>query len=315
MNHVLRPFLHRRFRILTPLTVLCYVASKIPVDHFVLDLLDHLQSYYLLWFAITPLLAMKYFKDKKLALLSGFFLAVSLPVTFFPLKNIATFSYGKSEGSSVRIVSMNIFYGNNSYHDIESMLLEESPDILAIAELTPEQHKIMGAFLESHFPYRFVKSMDGPAGLALYSRFPISNARFLDPAKDGFGSIAASMLINDKNYNLFVVHPVPPIPQGGFENRNMVFRDLPLKLVDKSADNIVLGDFNNTLWSPYFQALMQSLDVKVNLLTSATWPALPFIPQIGIDHILIPQSARFISIRRGADIGSDHYPLVADIVL
>jgi endonuclease/exonuclease/phosphatase (EEP) superfamily protein YafD len=315
MNPALKSFLHRRFRILTTVTAVCYVVSKIPVDHFFLDLLDHFQGYYFLWFALSLLSAVLYFKDKKLALSSVFFLAASLLATFVPLEQYITLSSGKSDKSSIKLVSANVLFSNNHYQDIEAMILEEDPDILAIPELSVDQQRVLGSFLGSHYPYQFVRPVNDASGIGLYSKFPLTSAKFFNPALDDFGYISASVRIHDKNYNLLAVHPFPPIFQSGFNSRNVVYHDLPFQLVQKSGDNIVIGDFNNTLWSPDFLQLMQSLKVKANLFAPATWPALTLVPKIGIDHILIPQNARFISMRRGANIGSDHYPLIAEIAL
>jgi len=314
MAFLFRSYLHRRCRILLILAVFCYAISKIPVDYFVLDLLDHFQPYYFLFFALMAILSFGYFKDKKLAIYSLGALALSLTITFIPLLPHISLSAPWNK-ASLKIMSVNVLASNNEYAKIQQLIQEENPDLLAIIELSPDQYSVLGTFLGSAYPYQFIRPVANPTGIGLFSKQPLEEATFEDPAQDNFGLISASINIDHKTYNLIAAHPFPPINQNGLQRRTRVYQNLPVIRKNPANPTIILGDFNNTLWSGDFQKLMQAMDVQVNLLSPMTWPAIKFFPKIGIDHILIPKNSYFVSIRRGPDMGSDHYPVIAEILL
>ncbi len=81
---------------------------------------------------------------------------------------------------------------------------------------------------------------------------------------------------------------------------------------------IALGDFNITPYSPHFRQLL----VDGNLRSAAegfgwqpTWPT--FLPPAGIqiDHAFVSPKVAVQGFRRGASDGSDHRPIVIDLVL
>ena len=90
---------------------------------------------------------------------------------------------------------------------------------------------------------------------------------------------------------------------------------------------IVTGDFNLTPWSPRFRAAWRASGLTFAgdyRLWPKTWPAhavpwkyLPavLIGGIPIDHVLVSRHFAVAAIRRGPYIGSDHYPVLADLYL
>lgn len=86
---------------------------------------------------------------------------------------------------------------------------------------------------------------------------------------------------------------------------------------------IVGGDFNATPWTRTLRELDATIPLERRTRALFTWPTpsramtrhrfrspLPLVP---IDHIYAGEAWRVLEVRRGPDIGSDHYPVVVTL--
>ncbi|MCU0565239.1 MAG: endonuclease/exonuclease/phosphatase family protein [Oculatellaceae cyanobacterium Prado106] len=81
---------------------------------------------------------------------------------------------------------------------------------------------------------------------------------------------------------------------------------------------IVMGDLNTTMWSPIYRPLIHLTGLHNSRQGFGVQPSwVVDIPafQIPVDHCLVSPSFRVLNNRIGRDIGSDHYPLIADLWL
>lgn len=72
---------------------------------------------------------------------------------------------------------------------------------------------------------------------------------------------------------------------------------------------VVLGDFNSTPWSFARAREDAALGLERRNRGLFTWPT-P-VPLLPLDHIYAGPAWRTVEVRRGPEIGSDHYPVVA----
>lgn len=81
---------------------------------------------------------------------------------------------------------------------------------------------------------------------------------------------------------------------------------------------ILVGDLNNTPFSPTFKQLLKQShlkDTRIGQGIFPTWPVtLPFM-WIPIDHVLVSDAFQVESFQAGPYTGSDHYPIVVDLSL
>jgi endonuclease/exonuclease/phosphatase (EEP) superfamily protein YafD len=83
---------------------------------------------------------------------------------------------------------------------------------------------------------------------------------------------------------------------------------------------ILVGDLNTSLWSPYYAHLIRQTgldNARRGFGLLPTWPAYmpwPFL-MIPIDHCLVSPDIGVIKMRTGRNIGSDHLPIVVDMVV
>lgn len=81
---------------------------------------------------------------------------------------------------------------------------------------------------------------------------------------------------------------------------------------------MLLGDLNTTPWGHAFRWLVtesELRDTSCGVGFQWSWPASFWPPVIPIDHALVSEDVRVLDRRMGPSIGSDHLPLVLDIVL
>jgi endonuclease/exonuclease/phosphatase family metal-dependent hydrolase len=80
---------------------------------------------------------------------------------------------------------------------------------------------------------------------------------------------------------------------------------------------VVMGDFNTTPWSGRYKQFLQDSDLRNSLRgfgLQPTWhAALPSPLMIAIDHCLHSPSIRTLNRATGANIGSDHLPLLVEL--
>lgn len=83
---------------------------------------------------------------------------------------------------------------------------------------------------------------------------------------------------------------------------------------------IVLGDFNSTPWSFALDRLVRDSGLTRWSRAQFSWPTpalaggLVRAPVLPIDHVLAGAHWQVVSLARGPDLGSDHFPLAAQLV-
>jgi endonuclease/exonuclease/phosphatase (EEP) superfamily protein YafD len=79
-----------------------------------------------------------------------------------------------------------------------------------------------------------------------------------------------------------------------------------------------MGDFNATPWSPPYRRLLARsglCDSRAGFGIQATFPAASSIVRIPIDHLLASCSVGTADRHIERDVGSDHLPVVIDLVI
>jgi endonuclease/exonuclease/phosphatase (EEP) superfamily protein YafD len=117
---------------------------------------------------------------------------------------------------------------------------------------------------------------------------------------------------------LIATHPLPPVSA-----ENAVMRDEQLQsagefAVSLAAPTVLAGDLNTTSWSPCFQDLLAVSglrDSRRGFGVQPTWPGWLARLGIPIDHVLVSPEIRVVRRTVGPHIGSDHRPVVIDLVV
>ena len=228
---------------------------------------------------------------------------------------------GSSDGSqsSIRVLLCNVWSDNKEFDKLRNCIQREEPDIIILQEVTEKWLQSMPELRISHPHYIEYPEVDD-FGIALYSRQPLENVEIIKVGEMQLASVHAVLRNGDTRMHLVGTHPLPPGGKEYWGWRNNQLAGVTDYIRERAMDDavVLVGDLNCTPWTYYFQKFE-----KESGLTHAgrgrglhvSWPV--FFPPawIPIDHCLISPSVEVKAFRALRDVGSDHYPLMVEIVL
>ena len=220
---------------------------------------------------------------------------------------------------NLRVMISNVMTSNRRYQDVIDYVRSENPDLLVIMEmdLTWQQHLEP---LKSLLPHSFAQPRSDNFGLAIFSKIPLINPKAQEWGKGTVvvPSLTANITVRDRVVSLIATHPVPPSSEEYFMSRNSQLDEIANYVRQVGNDAIVMGDLNMSMWSPYYRKFIDRANLRntrASFGIQPSWPVnLPLL-QIPIDHCSITPHLKVSNNRIGKDIGSDHYPLIVDLVI
>ena len=222
-----------------------------------------------------------------------------------------------SEPVPVRLLLANLQYSNGAHAEFERLVGDEQPDVIVVEEVTPAWAGAL-AGLRERFPARQLVVREGAFGIGILSRWPLHDVELLDFGHPAYPALLARIATGQGRLALLAVHPPPPISDELFAVRNDQLHQAAALLRRLGPRTVLLGDLNTSPWSPFFSKLLQQsgmTSAREGFGLLPTWPS--FFPpaMIPIDHCLIGRDARVRRVKTGPHIGSDHLPLVIDLLV
>lgn len=279
------------------------------------ELSSHFKLQYLL-VGFSTLIFFVLVRSKKIWLLvSAFCIVINLAEIvpwYFPAPAFA----GAPPGQHLRILHSNVLTNNRRYSDVISMVKAEQPDIAVFVEVSTFWAREL-AVLREMFPYSLQQQESENFGSAIYSKLPLKNG-----SVQGFSSQRKSLLADvkfqGKTISLILTHPTVPIKQQSFIDRNQQLAAIGEYAAQVKNPLIVVGDFNTTMWSPFYKNMVKTAklrNARSGFGILPTWPTFMPLVYIPIDHLLVSKEIGVLKIRTGRNVGSDHLPLITDLVL
>jgi endonuclease/exonuclease/phosphatase (EEP) superfamily protein YafD len=242
----------------------------------------------------------------------------------------------------IKIVSINIeklFLGDDV---LQAFLQEEAPDVIVLQEvlwgLQERRWRRLGMTVggagENGFPEHL--KVGDLGGLAVYSRLPVLLAESrvvlgeLPPGANVFYNADRELLsltldTGAAPLHLAVIHPDSPRTEARWLNKRRYFDEadsLLGTLREQNGGNILaIGDWNSAPWSARFQQTLERNGLKTAYPDG--WPQttrffydyrLHWILGAPVDQFAVSQDLKVTDVRLGPDIGSDHLPLIVELV-
>lgn len=214
----------------------------------------------------------------------------------------------------VKILSSNVYYLNHRTRQVQDLVSAESPDVVGLIEVTAAWMSRLRT-LHAAYPYRFEAPDEEYVGLALYSRFPLENARILAlPGEPSTPAIAATLKAPGGDVEIVLVHPTSPADAEYINRRNAEILAIAEYVASTRGPVVVAGDFNATMWNTGYRPLVEVANLHNARQGRGVAPSWPSLGKIGvpIDHVLGTREVRFRNFRVLGDVGSDHYPISAE---
>lgn len=247
----------------------------------------------------------------------------------------------EDDDNQISVLIYNVLHDNPEVEALRRLIRETDPDVILLSEPTQWWLEQLDG-LETDYPYTMMAPQENHYGMLLYSRFELIDPeiRFLvEPAIPSFR--VNVRLLSGEVVTFYGVHPRPPglkreesaktreETDGAAEDdpgktevgerEDADLRDAELLLVAKEvAENgdqpvIVGGDFNDVAWSHstrLFQRIGGFLDPRIGRGLFNSYDARHPVMRYPLDHVYASRHFGLVELRRLANIGSDHFPML-----
>jgi len=305
----------RRCRFSVPPLLALTVAGDLGNYHLLLELCSHFKAFYLgasLFVTLFLLLFRQWVWSGLGAICIGLNLWVIVP-WYLPDPS----SIPIEGGISLRVMYANVLTKNENKQGFISRVREAEPDILVVLETDQDWLKALEVFRDK-YPATLSKARSDDFGIAVFSAFPFTDAAVTTVGGVEVPAITATIEIGDREIFLLALHTFPPKIARWDSHRMKQIEAIPEMIRDRTQPCLVIADLNAAMWSPYYKQLIGNTGLRntrkgFGLLP--TWPAYysPFL--IPIDHILCTPDIQVLHCEKGKQFGSDHLPLIADLVI
>lgn len=215
------------------------------------------------------------------------------------------------------LLSANLQAGNRDLTQFVELVRARRPDVFFVMEVDQDALKQLVPLFDA-YPHRIIEPRRGAFGCGLFSRRPIEPQRDARARHEALPTLAAIIDFDGNDVTLVAAHPPPPV-----SSRMAALRDHQLRIAAELAGRaprptILAGDLNTTSWSPAFHDLLAGSglrDSRAGLGPQPSWPNLPWLVRIPIDHVLVSDDVQVVSRELGPDIGSDHLPVLVEFSL
>jgi len=284
---------------------------------WVFDLTTHFRLHYVAVAVLGVLVALS-LRERWLAL-AIIVLAVPHTLMLTSMISAGTAQAAASlPAAAIRVTTINAYWTNRNAAAMVDYVEEADPDILVLQEADrPWQAELLR--IGARFPHAVPENWRKAKDVVLFSRFPITDSgrRFAD-GRD-FAYQTADLDIGGRSVTVVAIHTPSPGRADHSHRRNRYFAEIARYAERADHPMIVAGDFNSTVWSPHFADMITASGLK-NAADGRgwrpTWPSwLPRGAGIPIDHILLSDEFTVQTLTVGPKIGSDHFPLTADLAL
>jgi endonuclease/exonuclease/phosphatase (EEP) superfamily protein YafD len=223
-----------------------------------------------------------------------------------------------NSGQTMRLFLFNVLHQNTRYADAISLVNKEKPTVAAFLEATPPWPDEL-AVLQKTLPYHFsAKKLQ----IEIYSSLPLKNTS-IKRYGNYRGLVVSNLTVGAKEITFIATHAYPQLYFGkeGFEWRNQQLEGIGDYFRQIQKPVVLIGDLNVTVWSPSYKSTIQRSGLHnaragfgILPTLSALSPQTPWLA-VPVDHCLVSPDIRVLDFRTGPAIGSDHLPIIADVVL
>jgi endonuclease/exonuclease/phosphatase (EEP) superfamily protein YafD len=221
--------------------------------------------------------------------------------------------------AALRLFSANVHHANRDLGRIGQEIRAAAPDLVALQEVDPGGAAgLQRSGVLARFPYAVTELRTSPSGIGLWSRLPVADSRVQDV--HGMAVVTATILVGARRLRLYTVHTVAPLGDDRARWRDQL-RWVEQEIRRERGPVVVAGDFNATRYHSSFRRLLSDRLADAHERRgrgwAATWPRdrWPLPPLLRLDHVLVSPDIGVRSVREGRGQGSDHRPIIAELVL
>ncbi len=216
----------------------------------------------------------------------------------------------------LRVMLFNVLQTNDDATGVIQEVRNQNPDVLVVLEcdidwftrLEPLRSEWKHA---EHCPGARLR------GTAVFSRLPLEGYTTLSLNNPYSRSLSFQLTVSGRPLSVFVTHPWPPVRRDAWESRNAQLLEAASVVKSLPGPKLLLGDFNLTMWSPFYRDLESISGLRNARKGFGVVPTFPMdrtiLLHVPIDHVLVSDDVAVDGCRRGQPHGSDHAPVIVDL--
>lgn len=242
---------------------------------------------------------------------AGSFLLAAVNAAFVAPRLPAPAQDGARARRTVRVLQANVLTGNRDATRLLNLVEAESPDVILLQETDGGWLERL-APLTNRYPVAAAEARTDNFGTAAFAKTGTADILHFSDAEQ---SPCARVEIPSERgpVTLLGIHPLAPKDRREWTGRDALLAEIARYAADRPRV-VVMGDFNTTPYTRAYHAFEREsglVDANLGRLPLPTWHAgFPPFLRIPLDHCLYSRDLHAHGIRRGPDIGSDHFPLI-----
>jgi endonuclease/exonuclease/phosphatase (EEP) superfamily protein YafD len=223
-------------------------------------------------------------------------------------------------GETLRVLVSNVLMSNRNARSLLDLVHTHRPHVLVTLESDTWWQQQLDT-LKADYPFTIACPLGNRYGMHVYARLPLEDSRVDFLVQDDVPSMQTGIRMPcGQLVRAHFVHPAPPSPteQHASTPRDAELLTVARRVAGVASPVIVTGDLNDVAWSRttrQFRRLSHLLDPRVGRGMYNTFHAGHWFLRWPLDHIFHSDHFTLRSIRRLPAIGSDHFPLLTELVL
>jgi endonuclease/exonuclease/phosphatase (EEP) superfamily protein YafD len=236
-----------------------------------------------------------------------------------PYPNEVKLFKGTEHRDRLRILAANVLQTNRNAAGLIALIREHKPDIVVTLETNAWWESQLDT-LAGTYPYAIKCPLENMYGMHVYSRLKLEDSHTQFLVESDIPSMRTRVVLpSGQKIHAFFLHPTPPSPT---ENDVSTDRDAELLIVARQVAGIkepviVAGDLNDVAWSVttrLFRKISGLLDPRVGRGMFNTFHADYWFLRWPLDHLFHSRHFILSFIKRLPSFGSDHFPVLVELV-
>lgn len=221
-------------------------------------------------------------------------------------------------GAALRVAHSNLLHSNATPQQAVDDVFSTNADVIAFSEITAHLHlHAEQHLLAANWPHRVHDLCDGPRGIALWSKFPLTDSS-IEKMHDCNAAVATVHVTQDIFVRILAIHPMAPVSRQKTRDWAPSLHSIGTALSNSLHPAIAIGDYNATHWHPPMRQLykrgLHSAHVRLGRIFASTFPVGRRLrPFITLDHALVTESIVVHQVTHIRVSGSDHRGIVVDV--
>jgi endonuclease/exonuclease/phosphatase (EEP) superfamily protein YafD len=213
------------------------------------------------------------------------------------------------------VLVFNVHTESSSFAAARRLIEDTRPDVIGLVEVDRRWLEALAPSLTG-YAGRLEATRSDNFGVALYTRWPLSGA--IQHFASELPAAVAHLAFNGAELDVVLIHPPPPVSGRALAAQIAQLDAVAERVHQIPGPVVVMGDYNATPWSqPFLRLVTRSglCDSRAGNGLAASYPAASAALRIPIDHALITCSIGVADRRVERDVGSDHLPVIIDLVV